>query len=200
MLANDTPSPDKPVDKKRPRFQVIPSLIRMENLTPFTQPTPKTVSARIRNLRKSRGLTLHDIEKLSQGSVKAVVMGSYERGTRAISLARCLELANLFAIPVSELLSEPDALSQINQTSQTSQRGDSKRFDLRRSSDLASTKGDREFIGLYKFLIAIAQRRGDWNGEILTLRNTDLDTLTLLLEMRKNDLQSWLRKWQITLN
>jgi transcriptional regulator with XRE-family HTH domain len=197
MLANDTPSPDKPVDKKRPRFQVIPSLIRMENLTPFTQPTPKTVSARIRNLRKSRGLTLHDIEKLSQGSVKAVVMGSYERGTRAISLARCLELANLFAIPISELLSEPQALSQINQISR---HGDSKRFDLRRTADLASTKGDREFIGLYKFLIAIAQRRGDWNGEILTLRSNDLDTLTLLLEMHQSDLQSWLRKWQITLN
>ena len=33
-------------------------------------------------------------------------MGSYERGSRAISLARTIEIANLFAIPLSELIEE----------------------------------------------------------------------------------------------
>jgi len=49
-------------------------------------------------------------------------------------------------------------------------------------------------------LIAIAQRRGDWNGEILTLRNSDLDTLTLLLAMKREFLSQWLREWKITLS
>ena len=164
----------------------------MENLSPFTQPTPKTVSLRLRTLRKSRGWTLQDIEIRSQGSIKAVVMGSYERGTRAISLARCLELANLFAIPISELLAEPDPQIFGNTAS--------KRFDLRRSASLTESNTDRKFAYLHKFLLAIAQRRGDWNGEILTLRSSDLDTLTLLLGMKHIQLNLWLSQCRITLN
>ena len=164
----------------------------MENLRPFTQPTPKSISLRLRSLRKSRGWTLHDVERISKGSIKAVVMGSYERGTRSISLPRCLELANLFEIPISELLAE---------TSLRSLEGvKSKRFDLRRSALLAGSQDEKEFTQLHKFLIALAQRRGDWNGEILTLRSSDIDTLTLLLEMNQDQLTSWLSQLKITLN
>jgi hypothetical protein len=56
-----------------------------------------------------------------------------------------------------------------------------------------------EFRSLHNFLIAIAQRRGDWNGEILTLRSTDLDILTLLLAMNRSQLGQWLTQWKITL-
>jgi hypothetical protein len=45
--------------------------------------------------------------------------------------------------------------------------------------------------------VAIAQRRGDWNGEILSLRSTDLDTLTLILEMSQTQLTDWLRQENI---
>jgi hypothetical protein len=45
--------------------------------------------------------------------------------------------------------------------------------------------------------VAIAQRRGDWNGEILSLRSTDLDTLTLILEMSQSQLNQWLREENI---
>jgi transcriptional regulator with XRE-family HTH domain len=162
----------------------------MENFAPFTQPTPKSVALRLRTLRKSRGWTLLDIEAKSRGSIKSVVMGSYERGTRAISLARCLELANLFAIPIAELLAAPEG-----RFSKSVEIG---RFDLRQSALLATKEG--EFRSLHNFLIAIAQRRGDWNGEILTLRASDLDTLTLLLAMKRELLSQWLKQWKITLS
>ena len=116
-------------------------------------------------------------------------MGSYERGTRAISLARALELANLFAIPISELLNEPSLRNDESPRF--------RRFDQRRIAKLLSENEDERLGKLNNFLMAIAQRRGDWNGEILSLRSTDLDTLTLILEMSQNQLTDWLRQENI---
>ena len=189
MLANDTPTSPHPVDGENTRGATPNSLRCMKNTSPFTQPTPESVAARLRTIRKSRGWTLHDIENRTAGSIKAVVMGSYERGTRAISLARALELANLFAIPISDLLNEP------NLRNDESPRF--RRFDQRRIGKLLSENEDERLVKLNNFLVAIAQRRGDWNGEILSLRNTDLDTLTLILEMSQNQLTNWLRQESI---
>jgi len=161
----------------------------MKNNSIFTQPTPESVAARLRTIRKSRGWTLHDIEDRTGGSIKAVVMGSYERGTRAISLARALELANLFAIPISDLLSEPNLRNDENPQF--------RRFDQRRIGKLLSESDDERLGKLNNFLVAIAARRGDWNGEILSLRSTDLDTLTLILEMSQSSLIDWLRQENI---
>lgn len=54
----------------------------------------------IRELRKKKGLTLKECEELSRGRFKAVVMGSYERGTRAISLERLQEIADFYEVPI----------------------------------------------------------------------------------------------------
>ena len=189
MLANGTPTSPHPVDGENTRGVTPNSLWCMKNTSAFTQPTPESVAARLRTIRKSRGWTLHDIESRTAGSIKAVVMGSYERGTRAISLARALELANLFAIPISDLLNEPNLRSDENPRS--------RRFDQRRIGKLLSESEDERLGKLNNFLVAIAQRRGDWNGEILSLRSSDLDTLTLILEMSQNQLTNWLRQENI---
>ena len=189
MLANGTPTPPHPVDGENTRGAVPNSLWCMKNNSIFTQPTPESVAARLRTIRKSRGWTLHDIEDRTGGSIKAVVMGSYERGTRAISLARALELANLFAIPISDLLSEPNLRNDENPQF--------RRFDQRRIGKLLSESDDERLGKLNNFLVAIAARRGDWNGEILSLRSTDLDTLTLILEMSQSSLIDWLRQENI---
>ena len=154
----------------------------IENFAPFSQPTPKSVALRLRALRKARGWTLHDIETKSHGSIKSVVMGSYERGSRAISLARCLELANLFTIPIAELLTPPEY--QITKSLEI------ERFDLRQSAVLAMKGG--EFRSLHNFLIAIAQRRGDWNGEILSIRHSDLLPLALTLNLAESEVLTML--------
>ena len=189
MLANDTPTSPHPVDGENTRGVTPNSLRCMTNTSAFTQPTPESVAARLRTIRKSRGWTLHDIESRTAGSIKAVVMGSYERGTRAISLARALELANLFAIPISDLLNEPNLRSDENPRF--------RRFDQRRIGKLLSESEDERLGKLNNFLVAIAQRRGDWNGEILSLRSSDLDTLTLILEMSQSQLTDWLRQENI---
>lgn len=157
----------------------------------FNQPTPESVAKRLRQIRKSRRWTLHDVERRSNGSIKAVVMGSYERGMRAISLVRAIELANLFDMPISELLGDPPQPSFAKLPFQ--------RFDLRQVGRLNDSLQDQRLRQLHNYLAAIAQRRGDWNGEIITLRATDLDTLTLLMEMGQSQLLNWLTEWKITL-
>ena len=151
---------------------------------PFTQPTPSSVSARIRSHRKARQLTLHDIERISEGRIKAVVMGSYERGTRAISLARTIEIANLFGVPVSELITDIE-------TSPSATNFDLV-FDLRKVNELGAQGEGSELRSLDRYLKAIATRRRDWNGEVLSLRRTDFETLTLLIGRSGDDL---LRNW-----
>jgi transcriptional regulator with XRE-family HTH domain len=145
---------------------------------PFNQPTTSSISARIRAQRKARSLTLSDIERLSNGSIKAVVMGSYERGSRAISLSRTIEIANLFAIPLADLIEErvlPFPAST-----------DPLLFDLRKLNSFSIKRSKDEKLEIEKirnFLTAICARRRDWNGEVLTLRGSDFDTLTLILAM-----------------
>jgi transcriptional regulator with XRE-family HTH domain len=151
---------------------------RPKSELPFSQPTTTTISARIRAHRKARSLTLSDIERLSNGSIKAVVMGSYERGSRAISLARTIEIANLFAIPLADLIEE--------RVTPFSTSSGPLLFDLRQLNGLTSKNvrtDTSEIMKIRNFLNAICARRRDWNGEVLTLRSSDFDTLTLILDM-----------------
>ena len=111
-------------------------------------------------------------------------MGSYERGTRAISLARTIEIANLFGIPVSELITDND----ISTSSSTLDLV----FDIRKVNELKDRTDTGEMQALDRYLKAITVRRRDWNGEVLSLRKSDLDTLTLLIGSTGDEL---LRSW-----
>jgi len=111
-------------------------------------------------------------------------MGSYERGTRAISLARTIEIANLFGIPVNELIAESDPPTHLPKIELV--------FDLRKISKAREKGGDLDIHSLDRYLNAVAIRRRDWNGEVLSLRKSDLDTLTLLIGRAGDDL---LRNW-----
>ena len=119
------------------------------------------------------------------------MMGSYERGSRAISLARTIEIANLFAIPLSELIEEPRKI-----------KGGSNGmfiFDLRKLREISLAVTGNEVSKINAFVSAICARRRDWNGEILTLRSGDLDTLTLVLSMPREAVQELLERFQLVI-
>ena len=120
-----------------------------------------------------------------------MVMGSYERGTRSISMARAIEIANLFAIPLTELIEDPSKKDHRNDELII--------FDLRklRSTELAVIAP--EISKLKVFVSAICARRRDWNGEVLTIRSSDLDTLTLVLEMNISQVKKMLNRSQLLL-
>src|SRR5688572_33262841 len=66
----------------------------------------KSLGARLRSIRQQQGLSLQGVEEKSDGRWKAVVVGSYERGDRAVTVNRLAEIAEFYRVPVSELLPE----------------------------------------------------------------------------------------------
>lgn len=62
---------------------------------------------RLRAARRHRGWSLGDVESQTDGEFKASVVGAYERGERAISVQRFVNLAEIYGTPASELLPTP---------------------------------------------------------------------------------------------
>jgi len=62
------------------------------------------LGAALRRLRERTGMSLHDVQVKSGDKLKAVVVGSYERGDRAVTVARLLELAAFYGVPAASLL------------------------------------------------------------------------------------------------
>lgn len=127
-------------------------------------------ATRLRELRRSRGLTLDQCESLSGGAIKAVVLGSYERGNRAISLARLEQLARFFEVPLEYFLTS-------TAKGRDEQGGWS--FDLRTLRNLDSQS--IEIIAVKKFLNSLAALRDDWAGEYMTIRKDDARTIEIML-------------------
>lgn len=122
---------------------------------------------RLRAVRHQQGLTLQQVEEVSKGEWKAVVVGSYERGDRAISVAKLARLAAFYGVPVSHLL-PPRAEEQPPPS-------DEPRLviDLNELPDPESADG--HLAAIARFARSIQVQRGDYNGRVLTIRARDLD-------------------------
>src|SRR5260370_24651774 len=81
------------------------ALVEMER-NGMTSDYARALGARLRAIRTQQGLSLHGVEKKSKGRWKAVVVGSYERGDRAVTVQKLAELAEFYGVPVSQLLPE----------------------------------------------------------------------------------------------
>ncbi len=138
---------------------------------------------RLRELRRGKGLTLHQAEKLSNGEFKAVVLGSYERGTRAISLARLERLAELYEVPFQYFFD--------GKSHEIRREDDGFIFDLRR---IRKNGAESEKLAPVKrYLNAIARKRSDWNGEVISLRRLDTELLELICNLDAVELHQELR-------
>ena len=135
---------------------------------------------RLRLIRKSKGWSLQDVERYSNGKWKAVVIGSYERADRAISLKKAISLMEFYQVPVAELFPDNPRPVQISNLA----------IDLGRLSNEESP-----FSSIVKkFTNAIASRRKDWNGQILSVRANDLQFLAMLLQQNENSVLEQLEK------
>jgi transcriptional regulator with XRE-family HTH domain len=157
----------------------------------FTQPTPESVSLRLRQLRKERGWSLHEVEKISKGRIKAVVLGSYERADRALSLKRAIELANFYSIPLSHLLNSVTADNLSDGTRVV--------IDLRRVSAIAQ-RSDSKTLALVDFVRWIADQRSDWNGEVMSVRDSDIAVLALMARTDQSQISEWLTNEKLILS
>ena len=127
---------------------------------------------RLRIIRKSKGWSLQDVERNSNGKWKAVVIGSYERSDRSISLRKAISLMEFYQVPISELFPEISPEAEARSIS----------INLAKLAVDQSSNSE----SLRKFTKSIGDRRKDWNGKLLTIRANDLQFLTLLLGLNES--------------
>lgn len=130
-----------------------------------------TIGENLRKVRRKQGLTLAQVEERSNGEWKAVVIGSYERNDRSLSLKKAIELAQFYQIPIDQLL----GISNSSMNSGTSHRVI---LDLRRLRNYSQHFEDLAMVS--QIAAFICAKRRDWNGEILSLRESDQATLALI--------------------
>ena len=143
--------------------------------------TPLEISKRLRQIRKQQNLTLKQVEIRSRGKWKAVVIGSYERGTRSLSISKAKSLCEFYGVPLS-------ALFQIESIQQVPPSEGALRIDLRNLRSKIS-QNDSLIGQLHNLLSFIARRRDDWNGEIMTIRLQDNEVLGLLVQKEQSELR-----------
>lgn len=146
----------------------------------------RALGGRLRAIRTQQGLSLHGVEEKSQGRWKAVVVGSYERGDRAVTVQRLSELAEFYHVPVSELL--PGALP-----------GGAAEPPPRLVLDLeALSSVPPERSGpLQRYTATIQSQRGDYNGRVLSIRQDDLRTLAVIYDQSPSSLTEELIDWGV---
>lgn len=132
----------------------------------------RRLGARLRAIRQQQGLTLQQVEERSTGKWKAVVVGSYERGDRAVSVAKLAELSEFYNVPVSELLPKEAAIGGPSSSAPAKIM-----LDLRK---LSRSDLDPELRPLSRFAHTIQLQRGDFNGSVLTIRGEDLRALSVI--------------------
>lgn len=159
-----------------------------------TQTTIEEVSVKLRALRISKSLSLSDVEHLSNGELKAVVLGSYERGARTLSVKRAIAIAALYGVPVSQLFSDQPPIEVVNSSKII--------IDLRainrRALDISHSENST-----YLLIARIAQRiirsRQDWNGEVLSVRHSDVEVLATVLDKQISETIQWLEQENVLL-
>ena len=141
----------------------------------------RRLGSRLRAIRQQQGLTLQQVEEQSEGKWKAVVVGSYERGDRAVSVAKLAELSVFYNVPVSELLPK----EELSAVAASVQPGAKVMLDLRQ---LSRSDLDPELKPLSRYAHTIQMQRGDYNGNVLTIRGEDLRALSVVYGTEPDDL------------
>lgn len=146
----------------------------------------RALGARIRAIRQQQGLSLHGVEEKSKGKWKAVVVGSYERGDRAVTVQKLAELADFFAVPIAELLPDASPAAAAEPPPRLV-------IDLEKLGQVPAEKAGP----LARYAAAIQAQRGDYNGRILSIRQDDLRTLAVIYDEAPTALADQLIAWGV---
>jgi transcriptional regulator with XRE-family HTH domain len=139
------------------------------------------VGRRLRSIRKQKALSMHEVEALSGGEFRASVIGAYERGERTISVPRLNRLAELYGVPVDQLLpKEVPSRDNVIDLSVERPRGFDGRSCVIDLSRLAALSG-AEAEMLRRYVAQIQIERQDFTGRSLRVRRSDLWSLGPIL-------------------
>src|SRR5436305_390010 len=147
----------------------------------------KALGVRLRAIRTQQGLSLHGVEEKSRGRWKAVVVGSYERGDRAVTVQRLAELADFYGVPVAELL--PDGPLPHGAAEPPPRLV----IDLEKLQTVPASQG----APLARYAATIQSQRGDYNGRVLSIRQEDLRSLAVIYDSSPSQLTEQLISWGV---
>lgn len=136
---------------------------------------------RLRLMRESRHLTLMQAAKLSKGQISAIALGSYERGDRSVSAAKLIVIANLYQVPVAELFESPQKYTAEERIS----------IDIRKILMTSNPQAQR----ITQVIRNIARMRGDWNGEVISLRAHDMNNFEVFTGLTGDEIQKVIREY-----
>ena len=99
-----------------------------------------------------------------------------------MSLKKVIEIADIFGVELAHLLAP------------SSGRGDSPELADRHIYDLRALQAlepgpEKEILS--KYIRRIAHRRGDWAGEIISLRRDDIDALSRVIDSEDVNFHKW---------
>lgn len=134
-------------------------------------PTPSIIANRLREIRRAQGFTLKQVEIRSRGEWKSVVIGSYERGTRTLSVDKAIRLCEFYGVPLSALFADNQP-AHVDSTFPA--------LDLLALRRFPTTK-DLLAISIQRVTSTIIKQRSDWNGQIITIRSSDWQMLACFL-------------------
>jgi transcriptional regulator with XRE-family HTH domain len=135
----------------------------------------ETLTIRMRLLRESRHLTLSQAAKLSKGQISAIALGSYERGDRSVSASKLIIIAHLYEVPISELFETPRNFMQEERIS----------IDVRKILTTSNPVAQK----ITEVLRNIARMRGDWNGEVISLRAQDINNFQVFTGLTTEEIE-----------
>jgi transcriptional regulator with XRE-family HTH domain len=136
----------------------------------------ETLHTRMRLIRESRHLTLIQAAKLSKGQISAIALGSYERGDRSVSAHKLIMIANLYQVPISELFQAPQTFMSSERIS----------IDVRKILMTSNPSAKK----ITEVIRNIARMRGDWNGEVISLRAQDINNLEVFTGLTSEQIQA----------
>lgn len=161
----------------------------MSSIENTEAPDPYVVKVgdRLRGIRRQKRMSLLDVEAASGKEFKASVLGAYERGERAMSVQRLGRLAELYAVPVSQLLPSAD---QVRPSEDASAAGTTMTINLERLRELEGPEAEL----VNRYLRGIQVQRQDFNGKVLTVRADDLRALACMLGVASDSAISQLQE------
>ena len=149
-----------------------------------------TVGARLREVRKQKRLSLQAVEASSGEEFKASVLGAYERGERAISVPRLRRLAQIYEVPLDQLLPDSTVVRASESHARRGEYSTKIRIDLVR---LKETPGP-EAEAMQRFLTKIQLERQDFNGQVLTVRADDIRVIGAIFGLGVDEMVGRLRQ------
>ena len=148
----------------------------------------RALGARLRAIRNQQGLSLQGVEDKSHGRWKAVVVGSYERGDRAVTVQRLHELADFYGVPVSELLPEGDGPNAA-----AAEHAPRLIIDLEKLTAVPALQA----APLARSAATTQSQRGDYHGRVLSIRQEDLRSLAVIYDASPSALTEELIGWGV---